>query len=225
MDLLKVLDALTRTYDYEAAVAWLESKNADLNGQRPIDLSMTGAGPRCWRSSSRWRETPDALDRLAAPTTGQTLTASLLNLYRENINDLHRRTTQVSASVLPAGSTASTTYAHLDLSVGGPAVTVEIGSTGKCNVSIKALISSDNVNLGGWASIALSGANTLAASDEWALAHSPSAVNAGASIGCMIPFSGLAPGLTTFTMMYRVHGTPAIMAAMYRFITATPLGS
>ena len=116
---------------------------------------------------------------LPPPTTGQTFTASLLNLYRENINDLHRRTTQVSASVLPSGSTASTTYAHLDLSVGGPSVTVEVGSTGKVNVDFSALLISNDPTKGAWASIAISGANTLAAIDDWAIHYTPSVANVG----------------------------------------------
>ena len=109
------------------------------------------------------------------------------------------------ALITTSESTSSTTYT--DLTTVGPSVTITVPSSGNVRVSLYALVGlPGGASGGGRMSVALSGANTLAASDansmwNWA--------NGGGGQGSSQPnsqyvmlFTGLTPGSTTFTAKY-----------------------
>lgn len=129
-----------------------------------------------------------------------------------------------TASVAADESTSSTTYT--DLTTVGPSVTVDIPTAGRVLVlwGCEARFDDNTTNgaMGAYASVALSGNNTIAASDSWRSGYYQQQLNTtsnniefhGAQIHV---FSGLTPGNTTFTMKYRVFdGTKTA-----RFITRT----
>lgn len=107
-----------------------------------------------------------------------------------------------SASVTTSQTTTSTSYT--DLATVGPAVTVTIGANGLALVTFMAYIqhavASGNT---GWVSFAMSGANTLAASDSYALMYQTWTANAFHQGGVSFMLTGLNPGSTTFTLKYR----------------------
>lgn len=100
-------------------------------------------------------------------------------------------------------TTTSTSYT--DLATVGPAVTVTTGtkalvlfSSGGYNATTGAVLS---------ASVAVSGATTLAASDDWALSRKQ--VSGGTdtlTFGQSVLLTGLTAGSNTFTMKYSVSG-------------------
>lgn len=93
-------------------------------------------------------------------------------------------------TILTSETTAVTTFT--DLATVGPQVTVLIGASGMAMVHIK-------VQTAGIAGFAMSGANTLAASDDMIFYHSAT------DSQCTTTFlmTGLNAGYTTFTMKYR----------------------
>lgn len=106
----------------------------------------------------------------------------------------------IGAEVATQQTTTSTTFT--DLTTVGPAVTFTVPSSGKVEVTVSGQLfnSAGNFTLMGFA---LSGGNTLAASDSKALlVFGVNAVQAGIPI----LLTGLTPGSTTFTAKYRVSG-------------------
>lgn len=91
----------------------------------------------------------------------------------------------------PDESTASNTYT--DLATVGPAATVTVGASGVVLVGWNCQMSGNSS-----VSVAVSGANTIAASDIVSF-FSPDAIAAGRTYA----FTGLTPGASTFTMKYR----------------------
>jgi hypothetical protein len=87
------------------------------------------------------------------------------------------------------------------LATAGPAVTLTVGPQGLAFASISARISTTSSNDGGAAGVAVSGASTIAAADS--LEFYPKVSGAAARIGRVLLFSGLTPGVTTFTCQYR----------------------
>lgn len=102
--------------------------------------------------------------------------------------------TQQSAVVATAETTASTSYTNL--ATPGPSVTVDVGASGVLMVFWSC--QQADVSL---MSVELSGANTVAASDDWASYWS--GVTDGQHSMFHL-FSGLTPGSTTVTAKYRV---------------------
>ena len=103
--------------------------------------------------------------------------------------------TIASGEVLADETTSSVAYT--DLATVGPAATVTVGASGVVLVGINMQIgtaSSSNM------AVALSGANTVAASDVWAVIGNSGTGNA---YGRTYVFTGLAAGSTTFTAKYR----------------------
>lgn len=152
---------------------------------------------------------------------GEAATAAKMNEISADLVDLDRRTSPVAAFQATLASTTSTSFVDL---TGGPAVTVTIGSTNKCLVSLYANLSNTGLQAT-LMSYRVSGASTVAAADDKAIGYTPGVANVGARIGCTILHTGLTAGSTTFTVQGR--STSGSTQADFRDmrIAATPLGS
>jgi hypothetical protein len=105
-----------------------------------------------------------------------------------------------SAEVTTAEATSSSSYT--DLTTTGPAATITVGPSGIAVVSFNAQFGTTTNML---MSVAVSGATTTAASDNWSIV-SPS-IAGGPMFGRTYTFTGLNPGSTTFTAKYRTGGS------------------
>jgi hypothetical protein len=134
---------------------------------------------------------------MALFTVGQVLTAAELN---QAINN----STYVTGT---GASTASTSYVN---PAGMPAVAFTV------NTRVRVFISANLQNLSAgetsFVSVALSGTNTVAATDGlalWYLAHD---ANEQGQFGTTFEIGGLSPGSTTFTMKVRAGGGTAVIS-------------
>lgn len=136
--------------------------------------------------------------------------------------DLDRRTTITGASVLTAQTTTSATY--VDLATVGPAATVTIGSTGRALVTLYTAHNNSVASSVVFMGFAVSGATTVAAADDFALAFTSPVGGGGIRHGASWLVTGLNAGSTTFTAKYKisVSGTGTWTD---RKLTVTPLGS
>lgn len=162
----------------------------------------------------------------SAPMTavaGATFTAAQFNQYvRDNLNEtapakataasqLFVSTganaivtrTPSSATILTSETTSSTSY--VDLATPGPAITVQTGTI--AIVAFSASCSNSGANQAELVSVAVSGASTVAASDNWSLVIDGLPAGQSLRSGVTHVFTGLTAGSNTFTMKYRV-GTP-----------------
>jgi hypothetical protein len=142
---------------------------------------------------------------------------------------------ETAADSVTAVDPAAAPEAFVDLATAGPAVTVSIGRSGRCAVTVGATIaygSTDNdvLSQAGAMSFEVTGANALPPSLDRA---ARSSLSLG---GVEVPFTvtqpvaattvldGLRPGRTTFTAKYRVEGgSPVPVFFSYRSILVTPL--
>lgn len=99
-------------------------------------------------------------------------------------------------------ATSSTSYA--DLATNGPAVTVTTGT--KAIVWFNTQVANTSADVESYASVAVSGATTIAASDSWAICQDGVGVNQFWGLGTTTMFTTLNAGSNTFTMRYRVSG-------------------
>ena len=104
--------------------------------------------------------------------------------------------------VLTSQTTTSTTYT--DLATVGPTVEVEVGANGMALVAIFGYLqisvaSGETVFIG----VAVSGATTVAANDNRAIRYQSWTTGAFGQHGATFLFTGLTPGLNTFTLKYR----------------------
>lgn len=108
-------------------------------------------------------------------------------------------------SVTAGESTTSTAYT--DLATTSDTVTVTIGSTGMALVSIYALLQNSQGSSISYVSFAVSGANTIAASDLLNLEYTtpPSGANFFGAYGATFLMTALTGGSSTFKMKYRVN--------------------
>lgn len=102
-------------------------------------------------------------------------------------------------------STSSTSYT--DLKTTGPSVTITTGTSALVFFSCE--MQNNTTNSAAMASVAVSGATTVAASDNWRiLANGVTAANVTALCG-FHHFTGLTAGLNTFTMKYAASANTA----------------
>lgn len=102
-------------------------------------------------------------------------------------------------------SQTTTSASYVDLATVGPVVTLNCGATAMAWVACNLSNSGANLCI---VSVAVSGATTRAASDDYALA--PVAVSGfQGQFGTVLVFEGLTPGSNTFTMKYRTTGGTA----------------
>jgi hypothetical protein len=124
-----------------------------------------------------------------------------------------------SAVVSTTETTTSTTYA--DLATTTDQVTVNVGSSGLLVVFINSFVANGTFGNNSCISIALSGANTLAAADARGVFYQQIASGTGEKIAMPIMLTGLLAGATTVKMKYRV--TAGTGTFQDRRIDAIPL--
>jgi hypothetical protein len=117
-------------------------------------------------------------------------------------------TTPIGGRTAAQGNSSTTSYTtSLSLSPGtNPAVTLVTGTTALVRLRARGAIGSTGAC---YVSVAVSGATTLAASDEWAVEF---ASTAAMSYGCEFVLTGLTAGTNTFTLQYKA---PAAGCAFY----------
>lgn len=152
---------------------------------------------------------------------GEEQTAAKLNEVSAALNDLDRRTSPAGATVAAIEGTTSTT--PTDLTTPGPAVAVQVGSTGKMIVAVYANFDNSTAGAASYVGFALSGASTVAATPDRALMMNAPFGSNFFSLGESILQTALNPGLTTVTAKYWV-GSGGITASGRR-VLAQPLGS
>lgn len=123
-----------------------------------------------------------------------------------------------TAEVVTLQTTASTTYA--DLASAGPAQTVTIGPSGKAMVIVSAVAFNSSAANRQFMGFAVSGASTVAASDDYALrTGNVTGPDFNASRAKLL--TGLAEGSTTFTAKYRT--TAGTASFSQRSLIVVPL--
>lgn len=106
-----------------------------------------------------------------------------------------------SAAAYVATSQSTTSTSFTDLATAGPAATVTVGSTGLLLVGMTVTSYNSGANLT-YTSFALSGANTLAASDKYSTIHGGTQAEGQAGSWLM---ASQTPGSTTVTMKYKAN--------------------
>lgn len=124
-----------------------------------------------------------------------------------------------SAYVATSQSTSSTSYT--DLATAGPAATAVVGTTGFLFVGVTCKTTPDTSAGTSFMGIALSGANTLAAADKYAVEFRRDANATLAMWGGSWLITGLTPGSTTVTAKYKVGANNASFE--HRHVFAIPL--
>lgn len=162
----------------------------------------------------------------SAPMTavaGATFTASQFNQYvRDNLNQtspaLATAASQLFVSTganaiatrTPAVTTVATqqgtaTATYVDLATTGPALTATTGTIALVFfASGMSVATNDNA---AWASVAVSGASSVAASDAWAIQMDGITAGNFVRYGMFHAFTGLTAGSNTFTMKYKAGGS------------------
>jgi len=142
--------------------------------------------------------------RPSSPWTGQTIYETDTSRGLTYNGTAWVTTTPVSSTVLTLENTTSTSYA--DLSTVGPSVTLTTGTSAL--VTISAVCDNDTGTLGSeltYMGVAVSGASTVAASDNYSTEHrlGPNLI----SVSTTFLLTGLTAGSNTFTSKYRVSGS------------------
>jgi hypothetical protein len=125
-----------------------------------------------------------------------------------------------SATATVATSQTTTSTSYTDLATAGPAVTLTTGT--KALVVFNLLDYSSSTGTV-YASVAISGATTLAVSDDWGTRFDSSLANYGATQSRSVLFTGLTAGSNTFTMKYKVSSVTGTFQA--RSIVVIDMGS
>lgn len=107
-------------------------------------------------------------------------------------------------AVAATESTTSATY--VDLTTVGPSVTVNVGAAGRLLILLAATAYNSTANGSNPVSVALSGANTLAAADTHAVVFASPNTTLGFAQTEFLILTGLAAGSTTVTVKYRAGG-------------------
>ena len=110
--------------------------------------------------------------------------------------------TSAVATVNTEQSTTSTSYT--DLATSGPSVTLTTGT--KALVFITASSYNNTADRQNYVSFAVSGASTVAVSDDWALLHKGVTSITEVSATRVQLVTGLTAGSNTFTLKYKVSG-------------------
>lgn len=108
-----------------------------------------------------------------------------------------------TATVAAQQGTTSTTYTNLATS--GPAVTVTTGTI--AIVLFASGMSTSATDTAAWASVEVTGASTVAASDTWSVQMDGITLGNFIRYGMAHVFTGLNPGSNTFRMRYRAGGS------------------
>lgn len=158
--------------------------------------------------------------------TDEVVTAGDMNTHvRDNLNDLNDRVSDTIENVgndLVATNETTTSTTYTDLTTSGPSVTVTTGTT--VLVVISSTMRCTSAGAGGmYASVAVSGATTIAAVDTRALLFEPASAGEYWKASFIAFIATLTAGSNTFTLKYRtVSGITAEFSN--REITVIPLG-
>ena len=128
-----------------------------------------------------------------------------------------------SSTIATSQTTTSATYANLAST--GPSVTLVVPQSGEVKVDFSARANHSAAGQNLYVSFALSGANTMAASDTTAAQIRQMATSPGNLVGTLsrsIHLTGLTPGTTTFTLTYRTTAATAIFADRHLIVTPCP---
>lgn len=153
--------------------------------------------------------------KINGTTITGTIAADPDTAYTAGIDPADVQTARVDTSEV----TPSTTYA--DLTTAGPAVTADIGSSGRALVFLRTWCWNDTAGAYALMSVAVAGATTRAASDADSVGGKSGTAGEDMIGGSSLLLTGLTPGSNTFTSKYRVstgNGT-----FQYRQITVIPL--
>lgn len=107
-----------------------------------------------------------------------------------------------TAAVTTSESTGGTGYGNL--ATPGPAVTVNTGT--KAIVAVTSIVQNSTASQNSYASYAVSGASSIAATDDRAVIITAAATNQTLRGAAVYMETGLTAGSNTFTMQYRVTG-------------------
>lgn len=136
--------------------------------------------------------------------TGEVVTAAIMNSHvRDNLLALQ----PVAARDMTAGTTTSAAYGDLTGTSVGPAVSVATGAA--VTVIFTAQYSSSATPGGttyGGVCVVVSGATTVAASDDNGVLLPVAGINQPTRLGGVIRLTGLTTGTNTFTLKYRTNG-------------------
>lgn len=128
--------------------------------------------------------------------------------------------TPQSATVATNDTTTSNTYANVTNV--GPAVSVQTAT--RALVTLSCWYANNTSSLGAFASVAVSGASTIAANESWRVGTSVvAAANSGARGSAQSLITGLTPGVNTFTMQYRREVTGGTANFIDRVLTVVGL--
>lgn len=191
------------------------TNNADgfslAGGTTARTLSLTAGNVSLSAGGSNTYTMPAATDTLVGRASTDTLTNKSISFSTNTL------TLPMSGSatnyVSTDESTTSTTYTNLATT---QSVTVTVGSSGQCFVFWSMGIY--NVVAQMRASVDVSGASTIAASDNYSLRSDSATFVSVCSTGYM--FTGLTPGSTTFTLKFKTSSGTARF--FERRITAIP---
>lgn len=208
--------------------AWTQLTSAELAASL---TNETGSGLAVF-STSPTLVTP-SVDTINESTPANGVTIDGLNLKdgKLNTNSSVVTANYTNASVTPdklatgattatvATSETTTSTSYTDLSTSGPAVTVTIGANGLALVMVNTQMGNNNASGFASMSFAVSGANTQAAADAFAVFTGNQVTNRASSVFLL---TGLNSGSTTFTSKYAalVAGTSTFLG---RKITVIPL--
>jgi hypothetical protein len=180
-------------------------------------VTKSGGSPLTTKGDLYTYSTTDA--RLGVGTNGQVLTA-------DSAQGTGLKWASASASPASGTSTVntsqtSTSTSYTDLATAGPAVTLTTGT--KALVIINAQFLNQTVGNEVFTSCEVSGASTVAASDDWNLGKQEATGSYPIRMGRAHMFTGLTAGSNTFTMKYRVGGATGQWAI--RELVVVDLGS
>jgi hypothetical protein len=154
-------------------------------------------------------------DNLNETAVAKATTASQI-FVSTGVNALVARTPS-QASVSTSESTATTSY--VDLATPGPSVTVNTGTIAIVFFASGMGVATDNTTA--YASVAVSGDTTVAASDNWAIQMDGITAGNNVRYGMTRTFTGLTTGSNTFTMKYKAGASTSTFR--FREIGVLPL--
>lgn len=158
-------------------------------------------------------------------TTGLLASAAILNkvntaaIQNASVTPDKFATGAAVSSVLTSETTTSTSFT--DLTTPGPAVTVTVGANGILLIGLGGALQNSTSGAESHMSFALSGANTLAASDANDITLQAAAANQFIRAGRVVMLTGLSAGSTVVTSKYRVSANTGTFTN--RMVWAVPL--
>lgn len=121
-----------------------------------------------------------------------------------------------------ADTEATPSVVYTDLTTIGPTVTRSIGPSGSALVTVTTFVFNGTLGAVNWMGYEVSGATSLAASDDRALAFHSMVVNGQGRLSVVTHQTGLTPGVNTFTAKYRVNAGSGTY--LNRQLIVTPTG-